>query len=131
MVEINENILITKKNLEGDEIYRCEVDRYGQFLFPKWILEIGLVGDPLYVYIEMIERLETLSIKNNWVDSDGKVYILYGNEEMEETLNKDKILLNSKNDIKQSINFLLGKKFILKKEAIDEENKYFFKAINL
>lgn len=125
MLEINKNIIITKKDLEEDAKYRYEVDRYGQFLFPNWVLNLGLLDNSLYIYIEMLSRLLTLSIKNNWIDKDGKVYIYYSNEELERNLSKNDIIFNSEEDIRKNIIFLIDSGLILKEEI----NKYYFNHI--
>ena len=125
MLEINKNIIIAKKDLEEDAKYKYEVDRYGQFLFPNWVLNLGLIDNPLYIYIEMLTRLLTLSIKNNWIDKDSNVYIYYSNEELERNLSKNDIIFKSEEDIRKNIIFLIDKGLILKEEI----NKYYFNHI--
>lgn len=129
MSEINKNIIITRKDLEDGEKYKYEVDRYGQFLFPNWVLNLGLSEDPLYIYIEMLSRLLTLSIKNNWVDKDDKVYIYYSNKELEKNLNRNDIFFNSEQEITKKIFFLIEKGLILKEEMTGEKNKYYLNRI--
>lgn len=125
MWKINENIIITKKNLEEDNQYLYEVDRYGQFLFPSWVLKLGLIDNSLYVYIEMLHKLLSLSIKNNWVDKDDKVYIHYESEELKKKLIKNNIIFNSEEGIDKNLDLLIDKGFILKEET----NKYYFRHI--
>lgn len=129
MLEINKNIIITKKDLEKNAEYKYEVDRYGQFLFPKWLFNLGLLENPLYLYIEMFSRLLTMSIKNNWVEKDDKVYIYYSNKELEKNLSGNDTFFNSEEDIKKNIIFLIDKGFIIKEETIGEKNKYYFNRI--
>lgn len=129
MTEINKNIIITRKDLEDSEKYKYEVDRYGQFLFPNWVLNLGLSEDPLYIYIEMLSRLLTLSIKNNWIDKDDKVYIYYSNKELEKNLNRNDIFFNSEQEITKNIIFLIEKGLILKEEMTGEKNKYYLNRI--
>lgn len=129
MSEINKNIIITREDLEDGEKYKYEVDRYGQFLFPNWVLNLGLSESPLYIYIEMLSRLLTLSIKNNWIDKDDKVYIYYSNKELEKNLNRNDIFFNSEQEITKKIFFLIEKGLILKEEMTGEKNKYYLNRI--
>ncbi|WP_028856028.1 replication initiator protein A [Psychrilyobacter atlanticus] len=125
MWKIDKNLIITKKDLEEDNKYIYEVDRYGQFLFPNWVLKLGLIDNSLYVYIEMLHKLLSSSIKNNWVDKDNKVFIYYDNEELKKNLIENNITFNPEEDLDNILNLLIDREFILKEET----NKYYFRHI--
>lgn len=125
MREINKNLIITKKDLEEDNKYIYEVDRYGQFLFPNWVLELGLTDSPLYVYIEMLNKLLSSSIKNNWIDKGNKVYIYYDSKELQKNLIKNNTIFKPGENIDKILDLLTDRGFVLKEKT----NKYYFRHI--
>ncbi|UUV18375.1 replication initiator protein A [Fusobacteria bacterium ZRK30] len=125
MWKINKNLIITKKDLEEDNKYIYEVDRYGQFLFPSWVLKLDLTDNALYVYIEILNRLLSLSIKNNWIDKDDKAYIYYDGEELQKKLIGNNIIFKPEEDIGKILDLLINRGFILREKT----NKYYFRHI--
>lgn len=70
--------------METATFFKNEVEKFQYYQFPKWLMkepycELSLLAK--MVYTLLYDRLG-LSIKNEWYDEDGKVYIHYSNEKL-------------------------------------------------
>ncbi|HFI0634132.1 TPA: replication initiator protein A [Streptococcus suis] len=70
--------------METAIFFKNEVEKFQYYQFPKWLMkepycELSLLAK--MVYTLLYDRLG-LSIKNEWYDEDGKVYIHYSNENL-------------------------------------------------
>lgn len=67
-----------------------EADRYSYFTIPKELITLkkykSMSTDAKFLYGVLRDR-NSLSIKNNWFDEEGNVYIFYTREEAQELLN--------------------------------------------
>lgn len=74
-------------------IKAAEVLENRYYKLPKWLIHDsrfkGLSGEAKILYSIMRDRND-LSIKNNWVDDDGNVYLIYTRENMMDDLERSK-----------------------------------------
>ncbi|MGT2682965.1 replication initiator protein A [Streptococcus porci] len=64
--------------------YKQEVEKFQFYQFPKWLwqepyCDLSLQAKTVYTFL--YDRL-SLSLKNKWYDKDGKIYILFSNENL-------------------------------------------------
>ena len=93
-----------------DEFYKSG-DKLGfEFAkFPKYLLlppYCRLSNNAKLLYVLMLDRL-SLSLKNDWADVDGRIYIFYSREQMMQDLN-----ISSKSTIIKAVNELIAIKLI-------------------
>ena len=53
--------------------------------FPRWLKSFDVSSDAKLLYVYLLDRYK-LSLKNKWVDSEGRVYLICTREEMQELL---------------------------------------------
>ncbi|NQH64385.1 DnaD domain protein [Streptococcus suis] len=64
--------------------FKNEVEKFQYFQFPKWLLKdpyCNLSLQAKMIYTLMYDRIG-LSLKNEWFDDNGKIYIYYSNESL-------------------------------------------------
>lgn len=88
-------------NLSFD--YMNESTGIGQYIpFPLYLLDMDISHTAKILYALLLNRA-TLSQKNNWSDSEGKVFILYTISSMEKDLKKCRTTIkNALNELEQA-----------------------------
>lgn len=119
--------IVTEDILKENKKYKYEVDKYGRFLFPSWILDLGLFDDSLYIYIEMLAKLINSSIKEGWIDNNHNAYIYYTKEELKKDLEKKDIIFKSEENFNKSLKILFNRNFIVADKS--KLDKYYFVCI--
>ena len=81
--------------MEFNYYYGTQADQYTFLRIPKNIITdktfVGLSLPAKLLYGLLLDRL-SISIKNNWVDKDGNIYLIFSRKEAQEKLNlSDKI----------------------------------------
>lgn len=76
--------------MKFDYFYHRDGDKYSFYMLPKVLvmddLFKGLSSDAKILYSCLLDR-NGLSIKNGWLDSEGRVYIIFTNREVMDALN--------------------------------------------
>lgn len=82
--------------------FRSEVEKFQYFQFPKWLLRepySSLSSDAKIIYTVLFDRL-SLSLKSEWFDSEGKVYVYYTNKELAKDLQRsEKTVIKAKKEL--------------------------------
>lgn len=79
--------------LEFDYFYKRDLERFQFFMLPK-ILVTGeqfktISSDAKILYACLFDRI-SLSAKNNWLDEEGRIYIIFTIEEIMQTINRSR-----------------------------------------
>lgn len=76
--------------MQYDYFYGAQADQFSFYRIPKALFTDKkfreLSTDAKVLYGILLDRM-SLSLKNEWLDADGKVYIIYTTEEIMEALN--------------------------------------------
>lgn len=79
-----------KERITLDYFYGSESKQFSFYRMPKVLFTEeyfkGLSSDAKILYGLLLDRI-SLSIKNNWIDKDNRVYIIYTNAEVMKTMN--------------------------------------------
>lgn len=89
----------------------------------KMFLDKKITPASFKIYVEFFDRLK-LSAYNNWIDSDGNVYIKYSYEELMEILN-----LKSKGTIAEALNELRNLELIVQEKGFNTSSKFYLSNI--
>lgn len=89
----------------------------------KMFLDKKITPASFKIYIEFFDRLK-LSAYNNWIDSEGNVYIKYSYEELMEILN-----LKSKGTIADALNELKNLELIVQEKGFNTSSKFYLSNI--
>jgi hypothetical protein len=81
------NLLDIPNRITSSDIKKSEFLKFPKFLFSDKYNKLS--NDAKMLYMILRDRLD-LSLKNNWVNTSGEVYIIYTREKMMEKLNKSK-----------------------------------------
>ena len=80
-----------------------EVKNNAFYQFPQWLLKdepYKELGDKAKLMYMLLFDRRTLSIKNNWYDDDGNVYVYFTNEEFMDVLNcSEPTIVNAKKEL--------------------------------
>lgn len=90
------SFLFSKKGgagLEFDYFYKRDLERFQFFMLPK-ILVMGeqfktISSDAKILYACLFDRI-SLSAKNDWLDEEGRIYIIFTIEEIMKTINRSR-----------------------------------------
>lgn len=90
------SFLFSKKGgagLEFDYFYKRDLERFQFFMLPK-ILVMGeqfktISSDAKILYACLFDRI-SLSAKNDWLDKEGRIYIIFTIEEIMKTINRSR-----------------------------------------
>ena len=79
--------------LEFDYFYKRDLERFQFFMLPK-ILVMGeqfktISSDAKILYACLFDRI-SLSAKNDWLDKEGRIYIIFTIEEIMKTINRSR-----------------------------------------
>lgn len=104
-------------------IKKEELEKTLYYQTPKWLFDLLLEGKitpgAYSTYILMYERTR-ISVKNNWVDSEGHVYIKYSYEEMLSDLN-----IKSNTQVQRNLKKLESLGLIRKKKNYSSSTTYY------
>ena len=89
----------------------------------KMFLDKKITPASFKIYVEFFDRLK-LSAYNNWIDSEGNVYIKYSYEELMEILN-----LKSKGTIADALNELKNLELIVQEKSFHTSSKFYLSNI--
>ena len=77
--------------MDFDYFYNRDTERFSFYMLPKVLVTNGLYknlsSDAKILYACLLER-SSLSFRNDWIDKEGRVYIIFTVEEVMQTLNK-------------------------------------------
>ncbi|MGF0040709.1 replication initiator protein A [Peptoniphilaceae bacterium SGI.131] len=100
------------------KINKYEKLRNTFYIFPKWLNCIDVSANTKIVYMFLLDRYN-LSVKNNWVDDEGNIYLYFSYDSLAKITNTSKVT------IVRAMKELEEKELLIKKRQLNKPNRIY------